>query len=458
MNFEQEGDSMNQPSKFTTPLNSNVANRLDRLPISRLHIYVLAALGVVYFFDLADLFTLSNVAPALIEHWGISLKTVGNITAFSFLGMFIGATAGGWLSDRIGRKKALSWYVLLFSLASILNGFSWDVQSLIVFRFFTGLGLAAAMIVTNSYLAEFFPSKVRGKYTTLCAMIGLIGVPITNLVSAFVIPLGSWGWRLVFVWGAVGIVFFFLSHKIEESPRWYENRGDHDQADAIMNRIEARIEQEKGPLPKPDKPVHIHTVKHAGYSGLFKGKNLKITLVLSGVWICETFGFYGFASWVPSLLKNSGINIEQALWYNVLQSIGAPLGAFIGSIVSERFQRRSILAVSALFTAFAGLLYGMTLIPLMIISFGLIVNMTERVFTSNLYAYTSEPYPTEYRSSGSGLAYGLGRFSNIFGSLIIGFIAVNLGYVSVFLFIGGCWLICTVLLLFFGPKTNQQQI
>ncbi|RYL94934.1 MFS transporter [Sporolactobacillus sp. THM7-4] len=439
---------------------SNVANRLDRLPISRVHTQVLAALGIVYFFDLADLFTLSNVAPALIQHWGISLKTVGNITAFSFLGMFIGASAGGRLADHFGRKKALSWFVLLFSVASILNGFSWDIQSLIVFRFLTGIGLAAAMIVTNSYLAEFFPSNVRGKYTTLCAMTGLVGVPITNVVSALVIPLGAWGWRLVFIWGAVGILFFILAHKMEESPRWYENHGDFKEADAIMSRIEAKVAQEKGelPVPKQAETEHIHTAKKAGYSGLFKGNNLRITLVLSGVWICETFGFYGFASWVPSLLKNSGIDIEQALWYNVLQSVGAPFGAFIGSIVSEKFQRKYILAFSALLTAFAGLLYGMTLIPLMIIVFGLIVNITERVFTSNLYAYTSEPYPTEYRSSGSGLAYGLGRFSNIFGSLIIGVIAINLGYVSVFLFIGGCWLICTLLLFFFGPKTNRQQL
>lgn len=84
---------------------SNVANRLDRLPISRVHYQVLTALGIIYFFDLADLFTLSNVAPALIEHWGVKLSVIADITAASFLGMFLGASIGGRLSDRIGRKK-----------------------------------------------------------------------------------------------------------------------------------------------------------------------------------------------------------------------------------------------------------------------------------------------------------------------------------------------------------------
>nr|MDH3084885.1 MFS transporter [Bacillus velezensis]WEY81266.1 MFS transporter [Bacillus velezensis] len=437
---------------------SNVANRLDRLPISRVHYQVLTALGIIYFFDLADLFTLSNVAPALIEHWGVKLSTIADITAASFLGMFLGASIGGRLSDRIGRKKALNCFVLVFSISSFLNALAWDIPSLMIFRFLTGLGVAAAMIVTNSYLAEFFPSSVRGKYISFCAMIGLIGVPVTNVVSAFVIPLGSWGWRLVFVWGAAGLIYFFFIRRLEESPRWHENRGAYDQANAIMNRLEARIEKEKGPLPAPKEAAEVHTVKHAGYLGLFQGRNLKITIILSAVWILETFGFYGFASWVPSLLKSNGITMEKTLWYNVLHSVGAPLGALLGSMISETFQRKWILAASAFLTAIAGLLYGMTFIPVMIIVFGFVVNVTERVFTSNLYAYTSEPYPTEYRSARSGLAYGLGRFSNIFGSLLVGFIAVKLGYISVFLFIGGCWLLCSVLLILFGPKTNAQQI
>ncbi|MCY7749298.1 MFS transporter [Bacillus inaquosorum] len=444
--------------KNTHPF-SNAANRLDRLPISRVHFQVLTALGIVYFFDLADLFTLSNVAPALIEHWGIPLSTIANVTAASFLGMFLGASLGGRLSDRIGRKKALNLFVFVFSIASLCNAAAWDIPSLMTFRFLTGFGVAAAMVITNSYLAEFFPSSVRGKYISFCAMIGLIGVPITNIVSAFVIPLGSWGWRLVFVWGAVGLIYFFFIRRLEESPRWHENRGEYAKADAILNRIEAQVEQEKGPLPAPAQPKTSDTVQqHAGYAGLLKGRNLKITIVLSAVWIFETFGFYGFASWVPSLLKSNGVTMENTLWYNVLHSVGAPLGALFGSMISEKFQRKWILAASAFLTAIAGLLYGMTFIPIMIIVFGFIVNITERVFTSNLYAYTSEPYPTEYRSSGSGLAYGLGRFSNIFGSLLVGFIAVQLGYVSVFLFIGGCWLACSVLLICFGPNTNAKQI
>ncbi|MFP3675024.1 MFS transporter, partial [Bacillus sp. SIMBA_031] len=109
-------------------------------------------------------------------------------------------------------------FVLVSSISSFLNALAWYIPSLMIFRFFTGLGVAAAMLVTNSYLAEFFPSSVRGKYISLCAMIGLIGVPVANVVSAFVITLGSWGWRLVFVWRAAGLIYFFFIRRLEESP------------------------------------------------------------------------------------------------------------------------------------------------------------------------------------------------------------------------------------------------
>lgn len=97
---------------------------------------------------------------------------------------------------------------------------------------------------------------------------------------------------------------FFFIHRLEESPRWHENRGEYAKADAILTRIEEQVEKEKGPLPAASQPKVSETVKqNAGYAGLLKGRNLKITIVLSAVWIFETFGFYGFASWVPSLLK-----------------------------------------------------------------------------------------------------------------------------------------------------------
>jgi putative MFS transporter len=65
-----------------------------------------------------------------------------------------------------------------------------------------------------------FPPSVRGTYQARILTIGLCGIPATAYVARFIIPLAPWGWRAVFVWGALAIVFPFISGRLEESPRW----------------------------------------------------------------------------------------------------------------------------------------------------------------------------------------------------------------------------------------------
>ena len=97
--------------------------------------------------------------------------------------MFIGSIVGGRLGDRIGRRNALILSIAFFSVFSLLNAASWDALSLGLFRFLTGMGLAAMTIVTNTYIAEMFPASVRGKYQTLAIMFGIMGTPVTTWIA-----------------------------------------------------------------------------------------------------------------------------------------------------------------------------------------------------------------------------------------------------------------------------------
>ncbi|MCE5171476.1 MFS transporter [Paenibacillus profundus] len=109
------------------------------------------------------------------------------------------------------------------------------------------------------------------------------------------------------------------------------------------------------------------------------------------------------------------------------------------------------------FIAISVFLYGTTLNPVFLIVFGFLVNMIERTYSSNLYTYTSELYPTHIRASGYGLTYGLGRFSNVFGPVLISFMILGFGSSSVFTLISLCW-IGSAMALSFGPKTNKRSL
>ncbi|WCR29994.1 MFS transporter [Paenibacillus thiaminolyticus] len=165
--------------------------------------------------------------------------------------------------------------------------------------------------------------------------------------------------------------------------------------------------------------------KRKGYRELFKGKYRHRTLILAMAWIFQTLGFYGFGSWVPTLLVQNGIMLDKSLLYSTLITIGAPLGALLGAMISDRFERKWNLVASSLFIAISVFFYSMTVNPLFLIAFGFLVNLIERTSSSNLYTYTSEMYPTSIRGSGYGLTYGLGRFSNVLGPMLISLLAAR---------------------------------
>src|SRR5262249_37146808 len=151
--------------------------------------------------------TFAFSAPAIRAQWGISFGTIALITSATFLGMAIGATVGGWFADRVGRKRALIIAVTWFSVFSLLNALAFEPLGLFVARLFTGIGLSAMTAIGITYIAEMYPARSRGAFQGWVLGIGLCGIPAAALAARILIPAFAFGWRLVFVWGAVAILF-----------------------------------------------------------------------------------------------------------------------------------------------------------------------------------------------------------------------------------------------------------
>src|SRR4051812_10322825 len=177
---------MHEPPPART---SSIAARLDRLPIAAFHRRMVVLLGYIFFFELGDLNSFGFAAPAVREAWHLSIATIARITSASFVGMFIGATTAGLISDRLGRKRALVVTTVWYSVCSMLNAFAWDVTSLAAARLLTGVGLSAMTVVAITYVSEMFPASRRGRYQSWIMTIGLCGIPATAYVARFVIPL-----------------------------------------------------------------------------------------------------------------------------------------------------------------------------------------------------------------------------------------------------------------------------
>jgi putative MFS transporter len=434
----------------------SAAARLDRLPIGSFHRHTMWRLGFCFFFELGNINTFAFAAPAIRAQWGISIQTIGLITSATFFGMFIGATTGGWFADRIGRKAALVIATTWFSVFSLLNALAWEPVGLFAARLFTGIGLSAMTAIGITYVAEMFPARARGTYQGWVMFIGLIGIPAAAFTARLAIPAAPWGWRLIFVWGALGLVFPFLSARLEESPRWYEKRGRFADADDALLRIEETALKEAKTLAAPD-PSLVEP-REGSFFQLFSPEVRPRTLVLVAAWMFQTMGFYGFSAWVPTLLVERGFRLVDSLEWTTAMQIWAPFGAILAALISDRYNRKWSIAVAALVTAACGFAYGLSFAAAAIVVFGGLMVLFFQCLAPMLYAYTAECFPTEIRSSGTGFTYGIGRLSNAFAPLLIAFLFATYGYVSVFVYIAACWLAVALAIGLFGPLTKGHRL
>ncbi len=135
---------------------------------------------------------------------------------------------------------------------------------------------------------------------------------------------------------------------------------------------------------------------------------------------------------------------------------GAPVGALIAAIISDKWERKYLIAITSVVIAGFGVVYGLSNAMVPIVILGFCVAMFIQTFAPLLYAYTPECYPTEIRSSGSGVAYGAGRLANSLGPMLIAFLFTHYGYKSVFVYIAATWLLVAVIITAFGPKTKDR--
>jgi putative MFS transporter len=419
---------------------------------------MIALLSYIFFFELGDLNSFAFAAPGVRQAWHLSIDTISFITSASFVGMFIGATTGGWFSDRVGRKRALMVTTIWYSGFSLLNAFAWDVNSLFATRLLTGVGLSSMTVVAMTYISEMFPAKLRGRYQALILTIGLCGIPVTAYVARFIIPMASWGWRAVFVWGSLAMAFPFLARRLEESPRWFEHKGRQKDAEAAMARIEALVMAEHGHLPEVES-APLAPPRSGGFREIVASGSLGRLLLLMSVWMCQTLGIYGFLSWVPTLLVEHGFSVVRSLEQSSAMSIGAVPGAWIASKLSDRWERKNLIGIVAVAIAVCGLSYGLSFQTTTIVIFGFLVAMGQQVFAALLYAYTPECFPTQVRNTGTGLSYGVGRLANgLVGPFIVAFLFKRFGYTPVFAYIAVCWALVAILVTTFGPKTRGRAL
>src|SRR3954449_4607776 len=229
------------------------AERLDRLPFTRENGRLVAGSGLGWALDDMDVGLISFVMAALAAQWGLSPTQLSWIASIGFVGMALGATLGGLLADRVGRRQVFAVTLLIFGLATGAAALSWSVGALLVFRFLIGLGLGAELPVASTLVSEFAPARLRGRVVVALEAFWAVGWLLAALIGYLVVPRSDAGWRWAFLIGAVPALYTVVVRRgLPESVRFLELRERVDEAEAAVRRFEDAAGVAPVPSPVPD--------------------------------------------------------------------------------------------------------------------------------------------------------------------------------------------------------------
>ena len=439
-----------------TATRTNAGARLDRLPIGSFHRRVLWLVGLGMFLDACDIYLAGGVLGSLLHSGWSDMATNASFMSATFLGMLCGTFAAGWLGDRFGRRFSYQLNLLLFGLSSVAAAFAPNMQVLIVIRFFMGIGMGAEIVVGYASLAEFMPRAKRGKYVALLSMLTNLAVPVTGLGGAWLIP--AIGWRSMFgIVGCGALIVWVLRKNMPESPRWLESRGRTDEAEALLQSIEAEAAR-AGPLP-PVLEANSVAPQPGRYRELM-GAGLVRNTVLGIMIACVSgVSLYGFLSWVPTFLVKQGLSIGSSLWFSGIMGLGAPAGALLGAVIADRLGRVRSLAGLALAEAVLGFAYPMVGNGVELIAVGFALTLCAYGIVAIGFAlYIPELFPTRLRLRGASVVVGISRLS----SSQVGFLIVTIygafGIGGVAGFLSGSMVLLAALVLLLGRETSNRSL
>ncbi len=446
-----------------------ISARLDRLPATRSIWIMVLLLSIGGFFEFYDLFFTGYVAPGLVRDHILTPTTPGlfgtsgiaGFVAAFFAGLFIGTLVLGFVADRFGRRLVFTVCLVWYAVASTIMAFQTDAGWLNFWRFVTGVGIGVELVTIDTYISELVPKGIRGRAFGVNQGIQFAVIPVVAFISYQLVPIdpfGYAGWRWVVMIGALGaVVVWFIRLGIPESPRWLASRGRVAEADAILTRIEAKVEAEYGkPLPPagaPEIPQPRGSLLEA-----FRPPYAKRTLMLIIFNIFQTVGFYGFANWVPSLLISQGIRTTTSLQYTFIIALAAPFGPWLAALVADRVERKWMIVGSAFVLGASGLLFSQVAAGAALIGCGLLLTLSSNTMSFAFHSYQAELYPTRIRAVAVGFVYSFSRISVVFSAFFIAFFLREFGTVGVFTFIAGSMIIVMLAIGVMGPAVNNRAL
>lgn len=415
-------------------------------------IWTLATAGK--FFEGLVVFMTGVALPLIVKEFNLGAMGKGAVGAASLLGILIGATALGGLSDRYGRKKMFIVEMLLFCFSLSLVVVSPNYFWLLACLFGMGLALGCDYPTAHMVISESIPSKDRGKLVLSAfgfqAVGALVGASVGYLILYRHPDIGAWRWMYATAILPALLVLigrFF----IPDSGHWLVARGRIRDAELEMQKLLTR-------LPPYPKNILLAAPRCNGgeqkreaethYKVLFNPKNRRASILASVPWFLQDLSTYGVGIFTPTILATAighktqfAHNITTLIQNDMQAARGAAFidllllfGIFTAVMLADKIGR-----IKLQITGFIGCAVGLFLAAMstrasggsdlmLIVSGFMIFNfMTNMGPNSMTYLLAGEVFPVHIRGKGAGFAASFAKIGAVCTAFLFPILLKDLG-------------------------------
>lgn len=402
---------------------ANLLSRMEQVPFSRWHQKARIVMGSATFFDAFNALSLAFALPTLIRAWHITSKESGLLISASYVGQLAGALAFSALAEKIGRIRGTTAAIAIMSVLSFGCAAAGNFSALLACRLVQGIGVGGEMPVAATYINELSQAHGRGRFFLLYELIFPLGLMATGQIGAWIVP--AYGWKSIFILGGIpGLLITVLVARLPESPRWLIAKGRLQEAEAIIERVEASTALRIAVPASSSGSLAPVFEPNRGWTDLFSTLYLWRTLIVWALWATAFFVANGLNNWMPTLYSTVyHLSLRQSLRAASMTNVAQVAILLACALSIDRLGRRNwtvaAFVVGGGMLAFLGLTGARNASSVMVLGtlgYGCIGSIA-----AVLYLYTPEIYPTRMRAIGTGLATSWLRIASATGPALVGF-------------------------------------
>ena len=395
----------------------SVQDQINNTPMSGFQVLAVTVCLAINMLDGYDVLVMAFTAPFVAADWALSDTITGLLLSASPVGMALGSLFLAPLADVFGRRRMTLWSLTAVTAGMLASAAAADYAQLLALRFFTGLGIGAMLASLTVVVSEYSSRRRR----TLALSVLQAGFPAGALVWGLVaMPIIlAFGWRWAFVFGGVlsGLMIPVAMAALPESLDYLLTSRPPDALEKV-NRLLGRMG--KKPVAELESG-NQRPAQRARLRGLFEHGRARNTLLIWACFFCTLLVFYFFMSWTPKLLIGAGLSAQAGLSGGIILNAGAIVGGVALGLLASRIrlnwlQSGYALVGGALLIAFG--LYSGALYAALALAF--LVGLFGTGCIIGAYAAAPQLYPTEVRTTGTGVAIGLGRWGGVASPFVAG--------------------------------------